>query len=368
MKELAMDNLIEQIREGAEVAGIVQQLLTLETSQLEATINSIVGLKNEKAATILALFSEKAGDKKVRKFVKKALFHLKTQGIHIEEPVRTDEPSILRKVETDRESTALLSNYDPEQTRALVTAVELKKNEFVFTQGVIHFSKGLIELHGFPVRRKKLDSIFREYQDKTHRPMIVAPISAPYAGYLIEEASRISGKELEEARSLAHLLHSPKGAVRRPEDIYRLPAPSDSIPSSMASVLGDEMFETFLPAWSGMEEDRKRMSEATNPSIVLPPHLIQERREAFLKELFKDERVASKAGSLKRMFEDTAYLFYSLNQFDHYKGLLAILEDPQAMVAALVYFVQKTLSDLDRKAQQQQAPGVLVDPHSLIRK
>jgi len=362
-----VEDISRQIREGAEPAKVVEQLELLEPVQVATALDDIAAMKSEEAAKVLTLFSEKVQDKRLRKLVKRALFHLKTQGIRIEEPARTEEPSILKKVETDRESRALLTNYDPEQTRALVAALELKKHQFVFTQAIIHFSNGLVDLRSFPVPRRDLDSIIGEYREKTHSPMVVASISAPYAGYLIEEASGISGKEHEEARDLGHLFRGVTGEVARPSDIYHLPVPHQIGPSSMASVLGDEMFEPFLFSWPGMDEDGSRLAEAINPSIVLPPHVIQERREAFLKTLVGDKRIVSKSMELKRMLEDSAYLFHSLSRFDHYKGLIAILETPQSTVAALLYFIQKTLAGLDKK-DRQQAPDLIIDPHSLTRK
>jgi hypothetical protein len=366
VKKCSVDNIIEQIKLGVEAAEIIRHLEDLNPRQLELTINAIADLKNEKAASVLVLLLEKIEDKGLLKLLKKCLFHLRTRGIHVEEPTRAAGHSVLKRVENERESKALLSNYDPDQTRAVVTAVELRKNEFLFTQAVLHFSKGLVELHSFPVPRKKLDPILAEYQDRTHRPMIVAPVSALYAGYLIEEASRVSGKEVEEAKSLGHLLHSSKGEVGKPADIYSLAVPLGTDPSSLASVLADEIFEAFLLSWAGMEEDRGRLAEAINPSIVLPPHLIQERREALLKDIITERGVTSKSDNLKRMLEDAAYLFHSLKRFDQYGGLIAILENPQSLIAALAYFVQKTLNDLERKAHQQQTPDVL-NPHSLIR-
>jgi hypothetical protein len=360
-------SIIEQIREGAEPGKVVDQLGLLAGDQLEQTINTLATMKDTRTAQVLALFSERIQDKKLRKSVKKVLFHLKTQGIRFEEPGRTEDRSILKKVETERESRALFSNYDPEQTRAIVVACELKKNQFLFTQVVSHFSNGLVDLQSFPVARKELDPILKEYREKIRRPVVVAPISAPYAGYLIEEAARTSGQEMEEARGLHHLLRNTKGEVERPADVYRLQAPSDTPASSTASILSDEIFEPFLLSWPGMEEDRNGLAEVVNPSIVLPPYVIQERREAFLKKLTEEERLMSRTVALRRMLEDTAYLFHGLGQFGHHKGLLEILKSPQSIITALVYFVQKTLSDLDRKAQQQQ-PEVSRDPHSLMKK
>jgi hypothetical protein len=195
----------------------------------------------------------------------------------------------------------------------------------------------------------------------------VAPVSAPYAGYLIEEASTISGKNSDEARSLSRLLSGAKGDVRKPADIRRLSAPSDALPASVEAVLGDEIFEPFLLLWTGIEEDRKKLAEAVNPSIVLPPYVIEERKQAFLKELTDSERIAAILPSFRRMIEDTAYLFHSLKQTDRFEGAIGILNEPRLGKTALRYFVQKTLDDLEKK-EKAQKPEILIDPQTLSRR
>ena len=63
-----------------------------------------------------------------------------------------------------------------------------------------------------------------------------------------------------------------------------------------------------------MEEDRKKLNEVINPTIVLPPYVIEERRQAFLNELVESERLAARLPQFKRMLEDYAYLFYCLGK------------------------------------------------------
>jgi hypothetical protein len=366
MEEWAMDDLIEQVREGSPPQEIIERILVLDGHGQEALLAGITKLKSEKAAHFLALLLEKAPDKRLQKLVKKAIFLLRTQGVTIEEPRAGGEP-VLKKVETTREAQAFLSSYDPEQTRALISAFELKKNQFLFSQSVIHFTNGLMELRSFPVRRSDLDGLLHECVSGIPRPIVMAAISAHYAGYLLEEAAGISEKEREEARSLNRLLSETKGEVKRPSDIHRLTVPAETAPASIDAILHNEVFEPFLLSWTDMEDDRKRLAELVNPSIVMPPYVIQERKEAFLRELVGSERVRLRLSPLKRMFEDTAYLFYSIGQFDRYRGLIDIVGEPQSIEEALLHFMQKTLDELEKNAQKQRTE-VLVDPHSLIRR
>ena len=72
---------------------------------------------------------------------------------------------------------------------------------------------------------------------------------------------------------------------------------------------------------------RAKLKEVTNPAIVLPPHILQERTEAFLKGLLEKEAVASRLHAFKRILEDTAYLFHSLGEMANYEALLDFLKD-----------------------------------------
>ncbi len=366
MEKLAVNNVIDRIREGTESETIIAEILSLAHTEQETLIGQIARVKSEKAARFLALLLEKAPDKTLQKLIRKAIFQLRTQGIALEEHDRRGE-SVLKKVETARESKAFLSNYDPEQTRAVVAAFELKRNQFLFSQVVAHFSRGLIELRSFPVGRQDLDSLIGGYVSNTRRPMVIAPISTPYAGYLVEEASATSGKDSDEARSLNRLLAGAKGEVRKPSDILRLPAPSDIASAPVETIIGDEVFEPFLLTWTGMEEDEKKLAEVANPSIVVPPYVIEERRQAFLTELIDTERITAALPPFKRMLEDTAYLFHSLGQFDRFKGTVEMLGEPQTVKTALRHFVRKTLDDLEKK-EKAQKPDILFDPHSLPRR
>lgn len=361
-----MDDIVEHVKEGIQPEETAKRILDLPPDRQEALINQIMDLRSEKASHFLVLLAEEAPDKKLRKLVKKAVFLLRTQGIVVDEPSGGGE-SVLKKVENTRDARALLSNYDPEQTRAVVAVSELKKNQFLFTHGVLHFSNGLTELRSFTVGRSDLDRLMDEYILRTPRPMVLVDISAPYAGYLLEEASGISGKEPEETRSLSRLLSGAKGDVKRPSDIHHLVAPAGIPPISIESALDDEVFEPFLLQWSGMENDRKKLAEAVNPSLVLPPYVIQERREAFLRTVSASERVTSNTLPLRRMLEDTAYLFYCQKRFDRYRALIEAVTDPQSVEEVLLHFAGKTLDELTEKAQQQRAE-VLVDPHSLVRR
>ena len=209
-----MDHLLSSIADGSGTAETVDQVLALPAEQLELLIHAIGGLKKESAARFLSLLYPSLADKTLRKLVKKKLFRLKTQGIPVEEP-RIPGESVLKRVETGREARAFLSNYDPEMTRAVLSAFEMKKNQFVLSHAILHFSDGLVDLKSLPVARDGLEDFLKEYALRMAPPMVLPSISAAYAGYLIEEAAGLSGKEAEEAASLHRMLLTVKSDVEK---------------------------------------------------------------------------------------------------------------------------------------------------------
>ena len=127
-------------------------------------------------------------------------------------------------------------NYDPEMTRVVLSAFEMKKNQFILSHAALHFSRGLVEMKSFPVSRNELEGFLKDYALRLSPPMALVPISPPYAGYLIEEASGFSGKEADEARVSTACFRRAEGR-KRPEDIYLLPTPdtASGLPQTLFS-------------------------------------------------------------------------------------------------------------------------------------
>lgn len=361
-----MDEIIRAIVEGSDPQDAVEDALALSREQQEELLERLGRLKSESAGRFLALLYARLTDKRLQKLVKKDLFRLKTLGIAVEDVLAPGE-SVLRKAEDrTREAMGLMSNYDAARTKAVLAAVELKKNQFLFAHAIIHFVNGLEEMRSFTVGRTEVEEIAREYVARTKSPMVLAAISPLYAGYVVEEAAAISGNEIDDARSLNRMLAGAKGDVRKPADIYLLGSEGAIGRPSAETVLGDVMFEPFVLEWRSMEEDRKSLNDAINPAIVLPPSVIRERKAAFFEGLVEKESVRAIVPRFRRMLEDSAYLFYCLKEPQLYAGLVELLKEPEGAMRALIHFLDKALGEMEKKEQQQ--PGVIVDPYSLVRR
>ena len=357
MKECGMKEILRILESGGDLEIAVEAYVILAPEEKSELLEELRGTKTEPVALFLSKALERTPERNVQKSIKKLLFILKTQGIRVEEP-RIAGESILKKVEAAREQKAFFSNYDPEGTRVILLAFEIKKRQFVFLHAISHFSKGLLEFAAVPVSKDELDAILKDYLLRTQRPVVLPPVSPKYASFLIEEASGLSGAHADELRNLKPLMTGLKSPVQKPEDVYALPVPQGTGPKSLEKVLIDPVLEPFTLTWDSIEADKKELDAVANPSIVLPPYVIEERRQAFLSALVQTDKLKSTGRFLKRMLEDYAYLFHALGELDSFKGIVEGLPDDQFLQNALLFFVKKAL---EKKEQEQ--PGVLVDPY-----
>jgi hypothetical protein len=356
MEECGMEEILRNVQNGGNLEAAVEAYVSLSSQEKSNLLGKIRGIKTEHAALFLSKALDRTPEREIQKSIKKLLFMLKTQGVRMEEPKIPGE-SVLKKVESVREQKAFLSNYDPEGTRVVLLAFEVKKRQFVFLHAISHYSKGLLELAAVPIPRDELDAILKDYLRRTERPMVLSPIAPKYTSYLIEEASGLSGTHADELRNLKPLMAGLKGPVQKPEDIYALPVPQETRSKSLQAMFSDPLLEPFMLAWESIETDKKELDAVANPSIVVPPYVIEERRQAFMNELVQTDKLKSARRSLKRMLEDYAYLFHSLGEFETFKGLAEGLPDDQFLRNALLFFVKKSL-----EKKEEEKPGVLVDP------
>jgi hypothetical protein len=149
-----------------------------------------------------------------------------------------------------------------------------------------------------------------------------------------------------------------KGEVQRPEDIPALNVPEGTSSRSVQAIIANPMFESFTLTWDSMEQDKKDLESVLNPSIVLPPYVVEERRQAFLKDLVASEKLKPTVRLMKRFIQDYAYLFHAVSEFESFKGIVDRLSDEQFIQEALLFFMRKAL-----EKKEEEKPGMLVDPY-----
>lgn len=307
-----------------------------------------------------AYASEK--DKQVQKAIKKLLFRLKTSGIVVDElPIEGE--SVLRKVEEKRDHRGLFSNFDEHGTRVAMIAFEGKRNAYVLVHGLIHFSQGLLELANAPLDGRSLKQLVAQYLNGSMKPLTVVEIAPRYASYILEEAARLSGRYSEEMNQMKALASRLGGLVAKPADIYSLGVGSDDRVLPMNSILSDELFEPFSIMWDTVDDDRKAFQEiGGSATLVLPPYMVAEKREEYVKNLIGKNNLERHVPFMKRLLEDYAYIFYARGDLGAYKSVMEVLGRADGPRQALAFFVRKSL-----EARQEPSPGLIVNPYDQIR-
>ncbi len=356
-----MQDLANRIVEGGDIRRAVEEFFRLDASGQARLLDTLWAPANAHVASFLAEVLPGVADKKIQKQVKRLLFRLKTKGISIEEPKPTGAP-VLKTFEEPREERAYLTNYDGTSLRAVLIIRGIKRNQLVFVHGVTHFSDGLVQLAGAPLPRSEIDTFIADYQMRTPSPIVLVPIAPSYAAHLVEEAYRVSGKQAAEIEQLRPFMAKLGGDVRTRDDLHHLAVPATASPVPVEELLGNEMFAPFRLEWEGIEKDREKLREASNPSIVLPPYMVKERTDRLIQELEDDERVRAKTGPLKRLLEDYAYLFFGLRQYDRYLAAIRAIDEEATFRRVLRHFVAGSMEKEKKESPQEQS--IIVSPYT----
>ncbi len=355
-----MDGLIKAIRNARETEKKVEYYFTMTVDEKHELLSDLAREKNEDIGIFLNAVYPDEADKNIRKLIRKMIFRLRSSGVKVEEP-RQGGPSVLRKIEEIRDNRGYLTNFDHARSRMVVAAYEVKKNTFVFINGELHFREGLRELMSTPLDRKNLDDLFRAYQQNTIEPAFMVEVSPTYAAYIVEEGARMSGRFTDAVNSLRSFAAHITDTVNRPEHIYSLPVKDDIPAAGMKEALSHPIFTPFNLTWENIDEDRKHFSSQSGSSIVLPQHMIEEKKTAFVAQLTEHDHIRSQIPNLRRMLEDYAYLLYKMGDHTRYRGIISFLHSDDLFKQAISFFIRKALEiPQDKKA----APaGLIVNPY-----
>jgi hypothetical protein len=356
-----MNEIIATINDKNKLEDNVQAFSQLLKENKLETLEKLKTERTEIVGQFLNRIYASEHDKQVQKSIKKLLFLLKTIGIKVEE-FKVEGESVLKKFEEKRTHRGLISNYDSDGTRMTLVAFEIKRNAYVLIHGLLHFSNGLLELSNVPVDGEGLNHIIAEYLKGSLKPFTIVEISPRYASYLMEEASSLSGRYIEELKQMRSLSSRLGGLVQKPVDIYSLAIPDDTGALSLERILLSEIFKPFSVNWDTLEDDRKQFNDIGSPStIVLPPYMVEEKRQELLKNLIENGKLSPNLPLMKRLIEDYAYIFHSLGEFNAYKGLIELLHQQEGIYKSLSIIMKKAL---EQKKEQQ--PGLIVNPYEQV--
>ncbi len=325
-------------------------------------LDSIVKQKNNNAGVFLNRIYAEEKDKNIQKHIRALLHKLKTTGISIEEPKTSGEP-VLKKIEEKRAHIGLLSNYDEFNIRVVFLAFEVKKNNFILLYGNIHFKDGLVDLVTLPVDKKEIDDIIYRFRYDINKKLVIVNVSFCYAGYILEEASKRSGKYRDEIFQMRKITSHVKDTIQKPEDIYNLECPETTRPMELEKILAHIILEPFSLTWSSMEEDNKAFNLTNSSSLILPPYMIEEKRQALLKSILEKDDIKLIFPYIRRMLEDYAYIFYNLKELPYYKGIVNCLQDPTTPSNVALYFIRKSLEENEPADEDKDKEGIIINPY-----
>ena len=359
-----MDGLIKAIKNARETEKKVEYYFTMTADEKRELLADLAKEKSEDIGIFLNAVYPDEPDKNIRKVIRKTIFRLRSSGIKVDEPGEKGQ-SVLRKVEEVRDNRGYLTNFDHAQSRMVMAAYEVKKNMFVFLNGEIHFREGLRELMSTPLDRKNLDDLFRAYLENTVEPAFMVEVSPVYAAFIVEEGSRISGRFSDAVGSLRSFAAHIKGKdpVDRPERIYSLPVKYDVSVAGIHDTLSHPVFQPFSLTWESIDADRKNFSSPGDSVIVLPQHMIEEKRMAFVDALINSDHIHSQVPNIRRMLEDYAYLLFKMGDHERYRGIIAFLRSDELFRQVMAFFTRKAVETPPPQDKKTAPTDLIVNPY-----
>jgi len=357
-----MDQIIQSIRSGTDIEKHAAAFSSLTKGEKLVVLGQVSNIKSEFSGQFLNAVYPGETDKDVLKVIRKSIFRLKSAGIRVEEPKATGEP-VLKKVTETRENKGFMSNYDDMGTRVILLVFGIKKNSFILLNAISHYAEGLLELHTAPVDKQNLEMIVNEYRRSTSKQIVFAEVSPRYASLLIEEACTTSGRFAEEIKQMKPLNARLTGGIRKTADIYDLAVPEGTGSVFPETVFAHDVFAPFKVTWEGMDDDRKEYAGLGGSTIVLPPYIVEEKKQEFIRTLVAGDPLASYVPRIKRLMEDYAYLFYATNDLPCYKGLIEYLRNENSPQETLSRFITRSLEETEEKPQD----GLIVNPYGTVR-
>ncbi|MCX8022927.1 MAG: hypothetical protein N2745_09165 [Syntrophorhabdaceae bacterium] len=350
-------DLIKELVTAKNLPESTDRFSRMEKHEKLALIKAMKDINDEGLGAFLNSVHEMETEKEVKKEIRRLLFILKTKGIKIEEP-RPTEPPLVRKKEDGGIHRAFLSNYDYRLNRIVQCVYRLNKDSYLYINGLTHFSDGLEELFTGLLKKGDVESTLEENKNSIPQGLELTEISPAYGLYVLQEASSISGRKKGDIEAIKRRLGNIPSGVRRPEDIYHLEIPDSIYPYPLRKILEQDIFAPFFLKWSHLEEDEKEYNGTGASTLLLPPYMVEEKREGIVKRVMGYGEIQSRSSFFKRMLEDYAYLFYMRRDLSLYKGLIDTLSKEGGIEEGIEFFIRKSLSKTGGEKQ-----GIIVSPY-----
>ena len=346
--------------------GLFEKYLASGKEERASILSSLAREKTEDVASILKTLYEHEDDKELLKTIRRLIFHLRTRGLKVEEQKKKGSP-VLRRVIKERFAKGYVSSYDKELNRIVLLVNELKKDILLVTHAITNLRKGIEELKSGEANVSDYFSwLERQKKALLQDDIFIAEISAHYALYLMEEASRNSKGFREDIEFLKGLLSKSPASkeIRDPSQIYELYKDiGESI--SVSTLMNHKIFSNLFLLWEGMEKDRAEYEKIGEAPIVLPQYLKEQKKKEYVRELVEKERLSQIKRDIKRVLEDYAYILNSEGDHPYARAIIAALNNQNTFEEILFHFLEKSLSETFY--EEHETDKLIVSPHEYLR-
>lgn len=320
-------------REGQETSLPVLTAMNERKATAPAAAEALGWIKSQKAAQRLLRLSEASPSREVRKAASRGLYRLRSQGLHVEEPVAKEAIPAREPIAAPAakpESRAWTSAVDGAGNRFLFLSVPqpLEGRALVFL--MISDKDGILEA--------RVGELKDEHEDQARVDRVASESQLPhvdipfeYARLLVKEArerTRAGGRiPPTEYMVWKELIGEPEGGSAEPPIYHELNAAKVLLEPGVlegSDYLVDlPEFRTWLPAADEIAPYAKELEDLTHGSLVLPPASQAERQENIISGAIEHLLQDDGKRRYKRRLEDMAYVLLHTGKEREAKWALA---------------------------------------------
>jgi hypothetical protein len=326
-------------------------------------------------AEALLRVEKRAGDKDLKKEIRRSLFKLSQKGLTIPEDKRAEEKSPTPILSRTPEIEAYMSPVDGAGGR-LVWIVKPQAGHGLQTiQGMINDREGLQRIGGTQIRRKELRNMAQEI--KKQHGVTMVPIPWEYADLMLyenfEKAKAAGRSGLENFHQLRSIVNTAKPKAQDHPVYQRLndeEVREGAWRELSRRLLDEPEFRFWILDADWIEPFLGQLEEAQTSRLVLNPMQKEERVAGIVRDAVKTLCAGETGKIMQRRMEDMAFYFVEAGRMDVAKLTLAVAQqikegDPGPLdISFLSGLVQKSfafhLSQQKNKAEEE--PSFIVKP------
>ncbi|MDH3519249.1 MAG: hypothetical protein OEM49_02235 [Myxococcales bacterium] len=280
------------------------------------------------AASLLQQLDVAALAKPARKIVRRVLHQLRSRGVSLAAPPRSQIVAKLPPVD-DPMDAALLTPIDPVGARGVYLAVKHPAGGARLFELLIDEARGVLEFDVYSAGRSKIRKFLRDAERRERFAAVAAPpdsvralIARAAAG---QPADRPLPRGFSEWRSrLTESLEDPRTPGERVREA--LEAPTLDAPENLAraaSLLAEGTLGPWPPPEAALREVAETLAEVGRGVVVISDAQRREQLERALAAAAESVYTGGFAALTARRFEESAYVYWKSGAIDDARACLA---------------------------------------------